>query len=70
MYPEMSNTPDRLWTRNDVATHLRVTPRYVDQIRHLLPPPIYVGRMPRWRPQQFDTWEGTVQESSTSRVTT
>ncbi len=41
--------PRALWTREDVAEYLQVTPKYVDMIRHKLPQPRYVGRLPRWK---------------------
>ncbi len=44
--------PRALWTREDVAEYLQVTPKYVDMIRHKLPEPIYVGRLPRWNAGQ------------------
>lgn len=40
--------PRALWSREDVAEYLQVTPKYVDMIRHRLPEPRYVGRLPRW----------------------
>lgn len=41
-----------LWTRAEVARHLRVSLAWLDSRRHKLPQPIYVGRLPRWEPEQ------------------
>lgn len=51
-----------LWSRKDIARVLGVTVAYVDMIRHKLPEPIYVGRLPRWVPEEVvatvKTWRG------------
>ncbi len=54
---------ESLWTRKDVASFLGVTVAYVDMIRHKLPEPVYVGRLPRWAPEEVRAtvlgWRGT-----------
>jgi predicted lipoprotein len=42
----------KLWSRKQVADYLGVTLAYVDMIRHKLPEPVYIGRLPRWVPEE------------------
>lgn len=44
-----------LWGRKDIAQYLGVTLAYVDMIRHKLPEPVYVGRLPRWVPDEVQS---------------
>lgn len=43
----------RLLTKTDVAELLQVSPRTVENLVNSgrLPKPVYVGRLPRWRPE-------------------
>ena len=52
---EMNDNHAPLWGRADIARFLGVTPAYVDMIRHRLPPPVYVGRLPRWVPEEVQS---------------
>lgn len=47
---------DPLLTREDLAGYLKVSPRQVDAMRHQLPEPIRVGRLPRWRTSDIAEW--------------
>ena len=47
---------DPLLTREDLAEYLKVSPRQVDAMRHELPAPIRVGRLPRWRASDIAEW--------------
>ena len=49
-------TLDPLLTREDLAEYLKVSPRQVDAMRHELPAPIRVGRLPRWRASDIAEW--------------
>ena len=53
---------EKLWGRKDIADFFGITLAYVDMIRHKLPEPIYVGRLPRWVPEEVletaKTWRG------------
>ncbi len=49
--------PRALWTRDDIAEYLQVTPRFVDQIRHKMPQPLMLGRrLPRWQAGDIMDW--------------
>ncbi len=45
----MIDPREQWWSREKVAEFLDVTPEYVDRIKHKLPAPSYVGRLPRWK---------------------
>jgi hypothetical protein len=49
---------ERLWTTDDLATYLQVSPRLVQRMRSAgkLPEPILVGRLPRWRADVIIGW--------------
>lgn len=49
-------TLDPLLTREDLAGYLKISPRQVDAMRHQLPEPIKVGRLPRWRASDIAEW--------------
>jgi predicted DNA-binding transcriptional regulator AlpA len=50
------NGLDPLLTREDLAGYLKISPRQVDAMRHQLPEPIKVGRLPRWRASDIAEW--------------
>jgi predicted DNA-binding transcriptional regulator AlpA len=47
-----------LWTTDDLANYLQVSPRLVQRMRSAgkLPEPIRVGRLPRWRADVIMGW--------------
>jgi predicted DNA-binding transcriptional regulator AlpA len=56
--------PRALWTRDDVAEYLSVTPRQIDNLRAKLPAPIYVGRLPRWKAGEVMQWVDQQREAA------
>ena len=49
-------TLDPLLTREDLAEYLRVSVRQVEAMRHELPAPLRIGRLPRWRASDIAEW--------------
>jgi hypothetical protein len=49
---QASSSFEGLWTTDDVAAYLRISPRMVQRLRSSgkLCPPVSVGRLPRWSP--------------------
>ncbi len=56
--------PRALWTRDDVAEYLQVTPRQVDNLRVKLPAPLMIGRLPRWKAGEVMQWAESQREAA------
>jgi predicted DNA-binding transcriptional regulator AlpA len=55
--PATSSTdPSLLLTKLELAKHLRVSDRQIDNLRADLPPVITIGKMPRWSRAAIVKW--------------
>ena len=53
---EVPADPSMLLTKADLAEHLRISERQVDNLRGHLPAPIYLGSSPRWLRSAIVDW--------------
>ena len=51
-----SADPSLLLTKLELAKHLRVSDRQIDNLRDVLPPAITIGKMPRWSRDAIVRW--------------
>ena len=63
---EVPADPSMLLTKADLAEHLRISERQVDNLRSQLPDPIYLGSSPRWRRSEIAAWLS--EQSQTARA--
>ena len=50
---------ESLWTPKDVASYLRVSVRMLERMRStgaMPPPDVFLGRLPRYRPNTIRAW--------------
>ncbi len=53
-------TAPPLWTIDDLAAHLGLSTRAIYNRVHrgddTIPPPVHIGRLLRWQPEQVEEW--------------
>ena len=53
---EIPPDPSLLLSKSDLAEHLRISERQVDNLRSVMPNPIYLGSAPRWLRSSIVGW--------------